>query len=103
MQSKIDPKVQIETAQRNAKEKENEAHEQKERLEKEERQRMEEKKERLGQEPEEDSETSVLIVFRKPTGNERIQRRFRKTDKVERLYDFIDIMAEKDNKIGFEI
>lgn len=64
---------------------------------------LEEKKARLGEEPEEGSEGSVLLVFRKPTGNERIHRRFMKTDKVEKLYDYIDIMAANDNKIGFEV
>lgn len=42
-----------------------------------------------------------MIVFRKPVGNERIQRRFLKDDKIERLYDFIDTLPQED--IGFEI
>ena len=64
---------------------------------------MEEKKERLGEEPADGSEGSVLVVFRKPTGNERMQRRFMKTDKIERLYDYIDLEAANANKVGFEI
>ena len=52
---------------------------------------MEDKKVSLGEEPAESDDAKVLIVFRKPTGNERMQRRFLKTDKIARLYDFIDI------------
>ena len=32
-----------------------------------------------------------------------MQRRFVKSDKIERLYDFIDISYFDDNKVGFEI
>ncbi len=45
----------------------------------------------------------MLVVFRKPTGNERMQRRFMKTDKIERLYDYIDLEAADGNKVGFEM
>jgi hypothetical protein len=33
---------------------------------------VEKKRERLGEEPAEGSEGAVMVVFRKPTGNERI-------------------------------
>lgn len=55
----------------------------------------EQKKQRLGEEPSQDSAEAVNIVFRKPVGNERIQRRFLKDDKIERLYDFIDLMPRE--------
>jgi UBX domain len=61
------------------------------------------KRERLGEEPAEGIEGIVMVVFRKPTGNERIQRRFKKDDLIERLYDFIDLELSQDNKVGFEI
>jgi UBX domain len=64
---------------------------------------LEEKILRLQGEPGEKDEGAVLVVFRKPTGNERIQRRFLKTDKIERLYDYIDILAVEGNKAGFEV
>jgi len=60
----------------------------------------EEKLKRLGEEPKEEEEGTIMIVFRKPVGNERFQRRFRKTDLIERLYDFIDLEG---NKVGFEM
>lgn len=47
---------------------------------------------RLAQEPESSDPEAILIAFRKPVGNERIQRRFLKDDLVERLYDFIDTL-----------
>jgi hypothetical protein len=56
--------------------------------------------ERLGEEPSEGEEGTVMIIFRKPVGNERLQRRFRKTDLIERLYDFIDLEG---NNVGFEM
>ncbi len=52
---------------------------------------IEQKRERLGEEPIEGGDGVVMVVFRKPTGNERIQRRFSKDDLIERLYDFIDL------------
>ncbi len=64
---------------------------------------MEERKQRLGEEPIEKTDGSVLVVFRKPTGNERMQRRFMKNDKIERLYDYIDLEAADGNKVGFEM
>jgi hypothetical protein len=57
----------------------------------------------LGEEPSDGIEGTVLVVFRKPTGNERMQRRFMKTDKIEKLYDYIDLEASNGNKVGFEI
>ena len=32
-----------------------------------------------------------------------MQRRFMKTDKIEKLYNYIDLEAANDNKVGFEI
>ena len=64
---------------------------------------LEDKKARLGEEPAESEEAKVLVVFRKPTGNERMQRRFLKTDKIEKLYDYIDLEAADNNRVGFEI
>jgi UBX domain len=62
---------------------------------------MKEKKERLRDEPSE--EGSVLVIFRLPLGNERIQRRFLKTDKIQKLYDFVDVYCFSDSKaLGFE-
>ena len=45
----------------------------------------------------------MLVVFRKPSGNERMQRRFLKTDKIEKLYDFIDLQSIGENKVGFDL
>ncbi|TNV81073.1 hypothetical protein FGO68_gene13535 [Halteria grandinella] len=65
---------------------------------------LEEKKLRLGDEPESGAEGVVQIVFRKPSGNERIQRRFLKTDLIQKLYDFIDLKTHEDvDKLGFEV
>ena len=63
---------------------------------------LERKKVRLGEEPPEGEEGVVVVVFRKPTGNERISRRFRKDSPIEALYDFIDVQLSQDNKVGFE-
>lgn len=63
---------------------------------------LERKKARLGEEPSEGEEGVVMVVFRKPTGNERISRRFRKDSPIEALYDFIDVQLSQDNKVGFE-
>jgi hypothetical protein len=57
---------------------------------------LEEKKLRLGEEPESDAEGVVQIAFRKPSGNERIQRRFLKKDLIQKLYDFIDLKMNED-------
>jgi hypothetical protein len=64
---------------------------------------LEDKKASLGEEPDEKEEGKVLVVFRKPTGNERMQRRFLKTDKIAKLYDYIDIEAADNNRVGFEV
>ena len=40
------------------------------------------------------------IVFRKPTGNGRIQRLFYKTDLISKLYDYIDTLPL--DEVGFE-
>jgi hypothetical protein len=66
---------------------------------------LEEKRARLGEEPDSRAEGVVQIVFRKPTGKERIARKFLKTDAIQRLYDYIDLMREGDpnNNLGFEI
>jgi hypothetical protein len=63
---------------------------------------LDRKKTRLGEEPLEGEEGVVIVVFRKPIGNERISRRFRKDSPVEALYDFIDLQLSQDNKVGFE-
>lgn len=55
----------------------------------------------LRPEPEANNPDSTTIAFRKPTGNQRIQRRFLKTDKIQMLYDFID--SQSLEEIGFEI
>lgn len=43
------------------------------------------------------------MVFRKPTGKDRLQRRFLKTDLIGKLYDFIDVTNAEDNNVGFEV
>jgi hypothetical protein len=58
------------------------------------------KLEQLGEEPPEENKECALVVFRKPTGNGRITRRFLKTDKVEMLYYFIDTLTAEE--VGFE-
>ena len=63
---------------------------------------VERKKAKLGEEPSEGEEGVVMVVFRKPTGNERISRRFRKDSPIEALYDFIDVQLSQDDKVGFE-
>ncbi|CDW76903.1 ubx domain containing protein [Stylonychia lemnae] len=55
---------------------------------------------RLGQEPEQTNPESVQIAFRKPNGNERIQRRFLVSDLIEKLYDFIDTLEQ--GSVGFD-
>ncbi len=57
--------------------------------------------EQLGEEPSAENKDCALIVFRKPTGNGRIQRRFLKSDKVEMLYYFIDTLPVEE--VGFEL
>lgn len=47
----------------------------------------------FAEEPSADEKDSVQIVFRKPLGNERLQRRFLKSDSVQRLYDYIDMLS----------
>jgi len=49
------------------------------------------KKAGLPNEPAENEENIVLMVFRLPDGG-RIQRRYRLTDKVESLYDYVDTL-----------
>eukprot|EP00347_Sterkiella_histriomuscorum_P003699 403363283 len=56
---------------------------------------------RLGEEPASDNPDIVQIAFRKPNGNERIQRRFLKDDLIEKLYDFIDTLDQQ--IVGFEV
>jgi hypothetical protein len=45
----------------------------------------------------------VLVVFRKPTGKDRLQRRFLKADLIGKLYDFIDVTNAEENNVGFEV
>ena len=52
------------------------------------------------EEPAQDNKEAVQIVFRKPVGNERINRRFLKSDPIQRLYDYIDMLSKE--QVGFE-
>ena len=54
----------------------------------------------FAEEPAADHKEVVQIVFRKPLGNERLTRKFLKSDSVQRLYDYIDMLSPEE--VGFE-
>lgn len=53
------------------------------------KQLIEEKRKTLPPEPEEGNKEASLIIFRYPHIEQRVQRRFLKTDKIQALYDFV--------------
>lgn len=48
---------------------------------------------RLPTEPDVNTEDTINLNFRLPVTGERVSRRFKRTDKVELLYDFIDFLT----------
>ncbi len=52
-------------------------------------------------EPTADDIESIEFVFRMPLSGERIKRRFKKDEKMQSLYDFIDHL-QKEGKCKFE-
>ena len=68
---------------------------------------IEEIKKKIKPEPNKDDPNSTLIVLRYPNGEQRVERRFLKTDVVQDLYDFVnslgrEIYTETENN-GFSI
>ena len=57
--------------------------------------RAEQAKNEIGEEPKPGDEDSTTICFRYPDGEKRIERRFLKSDKIRKLYDYVTSLGRE--------